>query len=180
MSHFSIRATLVAALILLAMASAPAMAQNTTNTSSSEAPETVEISIDNSTRVIDSNWDGATVTMVVESDIPRRIVLTDASQRIDGAIDIRRKVVTIPGGERAEINFTVKNEQNAAVTVASGRSIVGIGRQPAGGPIQSRDPVAFSDAMLLVGFAALATGGGTFLIVRKRRETDDKRVERVA
>lgn len=173
-SHIAL-ALVAAVAVALAVATGGAVAQE-----HAEGNETgtYEIAIDDQTRVVSSSWDDGIVTMVVEADVPRRVTVTDASQEISGAIDIRRTRTTVPGGQRAEISFEVENADNAAVTVQAGEGIVGLGKQSNAG--YDPGPVPFSAAVIGVALASVGTGGATFVLVRRRRETDEKTVERVA
>ncbi|WP_248515961.1 hypothetical protein [Salinarchaeum laminariae] len=121
--------------------------------------ENYEIAIDSETRVVSSEWSGDTVTIVVESDVTRQVTVTDASQRLQGAVDIRRQRVTVPGGERVEVEFTVRNEDRPAVTVGTQYGLVGLGSESSSGGLPG---ISGDSTWRYVQVAALfaALGGG--------------------
>ena len=164
MSRFSLSsrwaAVAVVAVIAIAAISGVAIAQDGGNQSADEETETYEIAIDEETRVVSSDWDGATVTIVIEADSTRQITVTDASQRLEGAVDIKRERVTVPSGERVEIEFTVANGERPAVTVGTRNGLVGLGDQDGGANWFAGEP-GWSD----VHTAALGGGAAGLSVV---------------
>lgn len=133
-SSLTARSAAVALLALLAIATVAvggAAAQD--GAGNATGAENYEIAIDSETRVVSSEWSGSKATIVLESDVTRQVTITDASQRLDGAVDIRRKRVTVPSGERVETTFRVRNEDRPAVTVGTRYGLVGLGDQTSKG-----------------------------------------------
>lgn len=120
-----------------------------------DSEETYLIAIDDATRVVSADWSGGTVTIELESDLTREVIVTDASQEIDGAVDIRRQRVTVPRQGTTEIEFSVRNDDDAAVTVATRSGIVGLGNQGGDG-IQWFDGPATWGIVALVGIVGSA------------------------
>lgn len=169
-SHFAL-ALVAAVAVALAVATGGAVAQEHAE---GNETETYQIAIDDQTRIVSSEWDGATVTMVVEADVPRRITVTDASQEISGAIDIRRTRTTVPGGQRAEISFEVENPSDAAVTVQSGEGIVGLGSGGSSGSWFD-GPATWELLFLTVPVVGYGTFWGTKRHLEKQEREQEKR-----
>lgn len=176
---------IVLAVTLVAGAAGPAAAQandtfpeppeeyddNSTNASDG-SEETYLIAIDDATRVVSADWSGSEVTIELEADVTREVLVTDASQEIDGAVDIRRQRVTVPRQGSTEITFSVKNEDNAAVTVATRGGIVGLGNQNGGGIEWFDGPATWG----IVGLVGIVGSAGSFWGTKRylqRQEHDE-------
>lgn len=108
---------LLTAFVVVSLATGGAAAQdldnatdpldNETEIPRPDAGETYE-QIDNATRLVSASYDSGDgmATVVIESDIPQEIVLTDSGAFVEGGEVDQRSVVVAPG-ERVEISMPV-------------------------------------------------------------------------
>lgn len=154
---------LLASLVLLSSFGGIAAAQTTVNASDTASPTDSEttylIEIDNTTRIVSAEWSDGTVTMTIESDLPKQIAITDSSQDINGAIDIKQSRLSIPRGTTT-VEFTVANPSDPAVTVGSPNGMVGLGEQSGGSLFTG--PASWTDVRS-AGAAGVVAGVGMVL-----------------
>lgn len=141
-----------------------------------EDDPTYLIEIDDDVRVVDADMsDDRTIVVTLEADESRQVAVTDASQEIDGAVDINYQQQSIPEGE-TEIEMRVANPSQPAITIATTESMVGIGDQEFDA---DRPAVAWQTVQGLLLVTAVAAVGITTRVVAKKREDEQKEVERI-
>lgn len=141
-----------------------------------EDDPTYLIEIDDDVRVVSADMsDDRTIVVTLEADESRQVAITDASQEIDGAVDINYKQQSIPEGE-TEIEMRVANPSQPAITIATTESMVGIGDQEFDA---DRPAVAWQTVQGLLLVTAVAAVGITTRVVAKKREDEQKEVERI-
>jgi len=100
------------ALVLLVVASfgvgsAAAQPEIPTHTPSPDAGQNqTHERIDNATVLVSSSFDNGTATVVIESEIPQEIVLSDAGDFVQGG-EVDQRTVFLEPGERARISMPV-------------------------------------------------------------------------
>jgi hypothetical protein len=158
--------TVIAVSLLIALTASPMVAaaqESPTPTPSDESQQTYLIEIDDSTRIVSSEWNSGTVTFVVEADSSTTITVTDASiplQEYD-AVDIPRKSQQIPEG-RTEVSFSVTEPSDAAVTVATSRGLVGLSP---GSPSLFSGSASWSDVQIAAVSGAAGVGSVAIIVV---------------
>lgn len=179
---FSRRAVRVAVLLGVLVAAlavpSPALAQDTAeNSTDGAASDTVVISVDPAVDVVSYDWSGNEVTVVLRSNLTRQVVITDASQRLRGAVDIRRERFTVPRGSNVERTFRVENGDRPAVTIGTRYGLVGIGAEEKREAIIG-GPWTVTDARLAGIGSALAVSLGAVVAAYRRRSGQTAEIER--
>lgn len=132
--------------------------------------------VDSDVRLVEGEMtDDDEMELVLEADRSKEIAITDASQEIDGFVDINQRVLTIPEGQ-STVRFRVADPDQAAVTIATTENLVGFGQQDFEG---SNPSVQWSTAQQLILLTAIGTGAFVFRQVRQKREDSKPDSERV-
>jgi len=198
--HFSTRVVLalsicvVVSVVLISMMGV-ADAQTSNNTT---APDATNITVDVSTeqtspgrnlsagcteriesglRLCNATYENGAAVVELLSEEPDRLTLTDTARFMQGG-EMTRETVTVYEG-RNTVRFPATRYKGfSGVSVDTGDTLYAV-------PITqvqnstSRPSISYGNAQGLVALTALGAGGVTFWGVRKRREKEDKDVERV-
>ena len=121
-------------LLLVATATAPVAAQSAGNSTEVDPP-TYAGSIDQSTRIVDYQYQDGVFTVWIESDIPTVLVVSDALGPLSdsGVTKIPQKRTSIPGG-RSKITMPVESfrgEAGISVATSDGAAYISTGVDPA-------------------------------------------------
>ena len=174
-----LRAIFCVAVIISVAAIAPgAIAQELNETDEQDDEPTYLIEIDEDVRVIDAEMvEADTMQITFEADASTEIAITDMSQEIQNmdAVQIRQDIRDIPEGT-TEITFTVANDDQPAVTIATQDGLVGIGDQDFDG---DRPAVDWGIVQALLAATAIGSVGATYRIVKSGREDDEPEADRI-
>ncbi|QSG11295.1 Uncharacterized protein HSBGL_0865 [Halapricum desulfuricans] len=182
---------LLTALIVVSLFTGGAVAQDLDNatdpitdgteTPTPDAGESYE-RIDNATRLISASYDSESgmATVVIESDIPQKIVLTDAGAFVEGGEVDQRSVVVTPG-EQVNISMPVTEADGfVGVSISTQKTLYAV-------PLESVDTVQWFDSESTWQTVQVAAFGGASgvlvvaaLLAYRLRNGGTERTERIA
>ena len=156
----------------------------TNETETPEPTETKTIEIDATTSVKDFRMaNGSTMILSLESDVPTRITVTDsgaiAQAMIEGgdraAISVPRRSMNLDRGETTVRMDVTRVDGMAAVTVSTndGMVFLRIGKLQGFNP-----PVEWSTVQFLLVGVGIGSVSSTYWLVKRKREKEEKGVER--
>lgn len=175
--------------LLAAGLSAPVTAQQTNTTATpSPTPEpggTVAIQIDETTALTAWEYENGTWVLTFDAELPKRLVITDSARAMEAwqnaegktAADLNPERYTLNTGETVVTYPGTTYDGQAAITVATNQ---GMRFLATGGVRQARPPIAWETAQGLIILTGLASVIGTARWVRRKYESEDKEVERIA
>ena len=132
--------------------------------------------IDSDTRIVAAEMvERDVMEITIESDRDQEMAITDASQEIDGFVEINQRVLEVPEGT-TEIEFRIANPSQPAVTVQTHNGFVGVGEQDFEG---DRPSVQWDTVQMLIGITAVGSVGITYRLLKKRREDSKPEVDRI-
>jgi hypothetical protein len=154
----------------------------TVNTTSGQDTTEYAQEIDKTLRLISWEYDSERegFVLVFESDRSTTITITEAIQFEEGAGSGRIYRERIPEGQSKVFVQVRKRGGEAAVTMTTPRSIQNNRYSYVStGTRVDRGPIEYQVVQMLIVGTAIASAGGAFVIVRRRREKETKEVERV-
>lgn len=179
---------ILALTVVAAGLAVPAVGQSANETVTMTAtpePETVAVQIDNTTTLAAWSYENATWRLTFESSQPARIVITDSARAMEAwenaegktSADLNPERYTITTGETVVTYPGTTYDGQAAITVATNQ---GMRFLATGGVRQARPPIAWETAQGLIILTGLVATFGTARWVRRRYESEDREVERIA
>lgn len=166
-----------------AQANAPNGSGIETNSSINLEPETYVQEVDSETRIVEWSYveDRDGFEIVFEANSSKRITITEAVQFSEGSGSGRIYQERIPEGQTRIFVSVPRRAGQAAVTMTTPRSIaenrytfISTGQAD-----PNRPPITFQRAQLLVILAGFGGVGLTYGMIKKRREDEEKAIEKI-
>ncbi|ELY92876.1 hypothetical protein, partial [Natrialba taiwanensis] len=177
---------IITTLIILIAVVSPALvgtvaATNETATATPSTPESTQtIELSPTTRIKSWSFSNGTFSLVVEADTPTRIAITDAGtlSRIlsegDGSAAGKARVrrMTLTPGETT-VNFRAEDFNGASAITVTSSNADGIVAIRSDAVRAAKPPVEWGTVQSLIGATAVASVGGTYVWVKRKREETD-------
>ncbi|SEK90593.1 hypothetical protein [Haloferax larsenii] len=181
---------IITLIILIAVAS-PALvgtvaAENNTTMTAAPTPEvTRTIDLSPTTRITNWRFSNGTFYLTIQADLPTRIAITDAGElsRIltegDGPAAGKARVrrMTLTPGETV-VKFHAEDINGASAITVSSSNADGIVAIRSDAIETGKPPVDYGTVQTLLGGTAIASAGGTFYWVKRKRDEKEMEVER--
>ena len=146
-------------------------------------PETYAQEIDADTRLVEWEYDRdrGGFRLLFETDESTRITLTEAVQFGEGSGSGRIYQHRLPQGQTEIFVSVPLRAGQAAVTMTTPGSIANnrFAYVSTGQTTPDRPPISYERAQLLILFSGFGGAGLTYRVVEKRREDEEKSVERI-
>ena len=146
-------------------------------------PETYAQEIDADTRLVEWEYDRdrGGFRLLFETDESTRITLTEAVQFGEGSGSGRIYQHRLPQGQTEVFVSVSLRAGQAAVTMTTPGSIANnrFAYVSTGQTSPNRPPISYERAQILILLSGVGGAGLTFRVVKKRREDEEKSVERV-
>jgi hypothetical protein len=146
-------------------------------------PETYAQEIDADTRLVEFEYDRdrGGFRLLFETDESTRITLTEAVQFGEGSGSGRIYQHRLPQGQIEVFVSVPLRAGQAAVTMTTPGSIANnrFAYVSTGQTSPNRPPISYERAQILILLSGVGGAGLTFRVVKKRREDEEKSVERV-
>jgi len=161
-----------------------AQPETPTHTPSPDAGQTkTHERIDNATVLVSSSFDNGTATVVIQSEIPQEIVLSDAGDFVQGG-EVDQRTVFLEPGERVEISMPVtKADGFAGLSIATQETLYAV---PLQDPSSTEQVSWFNSESTWRTVQTAAVGGASGVIVvagfvaYRLRNGGKERTERIA
>ena len=146
-------------------------------------PETYAQEIDGDTRLVSWSYDRERegFSLLFETDASTRITLTEAVQFGEGSGSGRIYAHRLPEGQTRVFVSVAPRAGQAALTMTTPGSIEQnrFAYVSTGQTAPDRPPISYERAQILIVFAGFGGAGLTYRVVKKRREDEEKSVERI-